>query len=999
MLISSWGSAKKNQNMSVSRTNKTRHLPGHTRVASTVALQGDKDLQPEVGAKSYVQTDYAAIPSTKTTKVKPNNSPTRQSRSLLLGLFIMFCALPVLAGSIRVQWDSTTQGEVAGYRLYYGTESGNYASVKDVGQTSVTELAELPPGQVYYLAVSAYSSNGFESPLSDEVTQYLPSGNNPPQPTTDAVVVEEDGEAAITLTGVDPDSDPLDFTLLTSPTKGTLSGTPPNLSYRPSPNYNGTDSFEFTVSDKIAAPVKGTVSITVTPVNDAPVASALSLSVTSAVPARITLAATDLDNSVLTFTTASPAHGSLSGTAPNLTYTAFAGYTGADAFDFTVSDGSLTSTARVNITILGGNAAPTATSFSVTVKEDTATPIVLKGTDANNDALTYNVVTAPVNGTISGTAPNLTYTPKKDYSGTDSFTFTVNDGKLTSGAAKVSITVQAVNDVPVPNSKTVTVAEDTEIVFNLDAHDPDTTTSLTYKVTTAPANGTIVQSGRTIRYKGKANFNGTDYIKFTAADQSSTSPVGTVTLKVTAVNDAPVAKAATVSVVAGTSAAITLIGTDVDKDALSYSVTKYPVNGTLSGTAPSLTYKPKTGYKGTDSFQFKVSDGKLSSAVATISINVTATKTTTSEIGAVVVAQGSSVDVLGSGSGALLAHIAAAAGTTYSIKTAPEYGAAELGNDGSLNYRHFGGPELTDTFTYTKTATDGTSTDSTVDVRIFRIVALEQSGSDLNVEFSATAGLQYRVEFQDASAPTATAWQVLTTVEAPTDGIVTVTDSGAADLSVRSYRVRCLASQGEIVSEPWGYQKLALTARTPVPASPFFGAMVRSAKVTATAVNGLTLEGPAWTEGALTASAGFASHIATIVASSDSAAIGRWWPIAGNDTATITVAAGNDDLRNRVQVGDVVEVRRLITAADLFEATLAAGDVVTVLDGSSSALFAIEAAEATESAAYYVIETDGSRNGPVDASAISFNPGEWLSCRGTNVTATVIGRVPAAPVY
>ena len=109
------------------------------------------------------------------------------------------------------------------------------------------------------------------------------------------------------------------------------------------------------------------------------------------------------------------------------------------------------------------NDSPVATAQSVTTAEDTAVTITLAGTDADGDALTYTVVNQPSNGTLSGTAPNLTYTSnanypnvhvapwllsEHNYNGDDSFTFKVNDGTSDSKVATVSITVTAVNDPP-----------------------------------------------------------------------------------------------------------------------------------------------------------------------------------------------------------------------------------------------------------------------------------------------------------------------------------------------------------------------------------------------------------------------------------------------------------------------------------------------------------------------------------------------------------------------
>ena len=98
---------------------------------------------------------------------------------------------------------------------------------------------------------------------------------------------------------------------------------------------------------------------------------------------------------------------------------------------------------RLNINVINTNVAPVAQAQSVSTNEDTALPITLAGTDADNNPLTYSIVTQPANGTLSGTAPNLTYTPSANYNGSDSFTFKVNDGSVDSTVATISITINS----------------------------------------------------------------------------------------------------------------------------------------------------------------------------------------------------------------------------------------------------------------------------------------------------------------------------------------------------------------------------------------------------------------------------------------------------------------------------------------------------------------------------------------------------------------------------
>jgi hypothetical protein len=133
-----------------------------------------------------------------------------------------------------------------------------------------------------------------------------------------------------------------------------------------------------------------------------------------------------------------------------VTYTPNANFNGSDSFTFRASDGSLNSnTATVSITVNEVNDAPTATNQAVSTDEDTLKGITLVATDPDRDSLTYAIVQQPSNGSLSGSPPNVTYTPNANFNGSDSFTFRASDGTVNSNTATVSITVNSVNDDPV----------------------------------------------------------------------------------------------------------------------------------------------------------------------------------------------------------------------------------------------------------------------------------------------------------------------------------------------------------------------------------------------------------------------------------------------------------------------------------------------------------------------------------------------------------------------
>jgi hypothetical protein len=275
--------------------------------------------------------------------------------------------------------------------------------------------------------------------------------NQPPVANPQSVTTPEDTPLNILLTGSDPDHDPLTFTVVSTPTHGTLGGIAPSLVYTPTTNYFGADSFTFVVNDCQVSSAPAVVDIDVTPVNDAPVANPQSVSTPEDTPLDIVLTGLDPDGDPLTFTVVStPTHGALGGIAPNLTYTPSLNYNGTDSFTFVVNDGYVNSEpAEVSIEVTPVNDAPVADPQSVTTRQSVPVEITLSGSDIDGDALTYGLTTPPDHGTLSGTVPDLIYTPEPGYAGVDSFSFLVNDGELDSAVAMVSIAVNYGYYVPV----------------------------------------------------------------------------------------------------------------------------------------------------------------------------------------------------------------------------------------------------------------------------------------------------------------------------------------------------------------------------------------------------------------------------------------------------------------------------------------------------------------------------------------------------------------------
>ena len=179
------------------------------------------------------------------------------------------------------------------------------------------------------------------------------------------------------------------------------------------------------------------------------------------------------------------------------------------------------------------NHAPEAFSQNVTTDEDVAKTITLKGTDEDSDTLTYAITASPAHGTLSGTAPDLLYTPAANYNGTDSFKFKVYDGTVNSAEATVSLTLGAVNDVPTGNAQTVAADTNFAKTILLTGTDIDGD-ALTYSIGDAPEHGSLSCSGAQCRYTPTADYAGTDHFTFKVNDGSLDSSPVDVNITVTA---------------------------------------------------------------------------------------------------------------------------------------------------------------------------------------------------------------------------------------------------------------------------------------------------------------------------------------------------------------------------------------------------------------------------------------------------------------------------------
>ncbi|MBP2000088.1 C4-type Zn-finger protein [Paenibacillus shirakamiensis] len=444
--------------------------------------------------------------------------------------------------------------------------------------------------------------------------------NRPPTTQNVNLTTPENIPVSGQVVGIDPDGDPLTYTLNSQPTNGTVTLNPNGtFTYTPNPNFIGVDTFTVLVADPSGGTAVSKVTINV--VNLPPVTQNVSLSTSSNIPVSGQVIATDPNGDPLTFTLNSPPANGTAVVNPDgtFTYTPNTGFAGTDNFTVLVSDGR-GGTALSNVSIQVTNLPPVAQNQTITTPGNTPISGQVIATDPNADPLTYALNSVPSNGTaVVNPDGSFTYTPTTGFSGTDTFTVIVKDPAGASAIATVTVIVQ--NLPPVTSDQSLSTLQNTPVSGQIIATDPNAH-PLTYSLLSPPTNGTVtVNPDGSFTYVPATGFVGKDTFSVLVSDGQGGTAVSTVTIDVA--NQPPVVTNQVLYTPQNTAINGQVVATDPDGNPLTYALQSPPGNGTaIVNPNGSFTYTPANGFVGLDSFTVLVSDGKGGTAVGSISINV-----------------------------------------------------------------------------------------------------------------------------------------------------------------------------------------------------------------------------------------------------------------------------------------------------------------------------------------------------------------------------------------
>jgi hypothetical protein len=579
-----------------------------------------------------------------------------------------------------------------------------------------------------------------ENPIADHVFAFTvqePAPSEPPVANDDSASTHEDAPIRIPVTANDVDADgDLDADsvgVVQGPGHGRVVVVGGSIRYVPDEDFNGGDRFVYRVCDGGGRCDRATVTVTVDPVADRPVAGDVDVSTPEdgSVAVDVTGSVVDPDGDVVTVgIVRGPGHGRVVVVGGSIRYVPDEDFNGGDRFVYRVCDGGgRCDRATVTVTVDPVADRPVAGDVDVSTPEDGSVAVDVTGSvvDPDGDVVSVGIVRGPGHGRVVVVDGTATYVPEKDFNGRDRFVHRVCDASGRCDRATVRVTVTPVADRPVAGDADVSSPEDGSVAVDVigTVVDPDGDLDVdSLAIVRGPGHGRAVVVGGSIRYVPDEDFNGGDRFVYRICDASGRCDRATVTVTVTPVADRPVAGDVDVSTPEDGSLAVDVIGNvvdpDGDLDVDSLAIVRGPGHGRVVVVGGLIRYVPDENFNGGDRFVYRICDasGRCDRARVTVTVTRVADVPVARPDVVIVVRVGQiSIDVLGNDTDA--DGRADLDETSVTIVDGPSLGTAVVdATNGTIEYTAAPGTDGTDELTYRVCDLGGRCATATLVIRV-----------------------------------------------------------------------------------------------------------------------------------------------------------------------------------------------------------------------------------------------------------------------------------------